>query len=134
MGNDPLGMFQYTSNGNELKPEEKEQLLVRTSLLYPGGGPVSVYIKADRAGITVTDLGMATELLDRNLRTSAGRPVHWTTTARKVCQGLDVDIRSREWTVKTKIPEEAGQAAMTLAQALLRIAIMTPMFRIIDER
>ena len=50
----------------------------------------------------------------------------------KVCEGLDVDVRGLEWTVRAGGPEDVGRAAMTLAQAMLRMSITASMIRIIN--
>ena len=50
----------------------------------------------------------------------------------EVCEGLDVDVRGLEWTVRAGSPEDVGRAAMTLAQAMLRMSITASMIRIIN--
>ena len=129
----PRGMFQCPVDGAGGMPEDDEEdhLPVRTSILYPGGAPINVYIRTNRSGYVVTDHGIATRMVGRYLPAAADR---WTSTAQKICKGLDVEIHSKEWTVQAKTPEDVGQAAITLAQALLRMSIMAPIFKIMNER
>ena len=51
---------------------------------------------------------------------------------RKICQGLDVEVRGQEWTVNAGTAEDVGRAAMILAQAMLRMSITAFMIRIIN--
>ena len=129
----PRGMFQCPTDeaGGMPENEEEEHLPVRTSILYPGGEPINVYIRTNRSGYVVTDQGNATRMIGRYLPVDRGR---WASTAQKICKGLDVEIHNKEWTVQAKTPEDVGQAAITLAQALLRMSIMAPIFKIMNER
>ena len=129
----PRGIFQCPADGAGGMPEDDEEdhLPVRTSILYPGGEPINVYIRTNRSGYLVTDKGNATRMIVRHLPVDAGQ---WTSTAQKICKGLDVKIHSKEWTVQAKTPEDVGRAAITLAQALLRMSIMAPIFKIMNER
>ena len=127
------GIFQCSADGAGGTPEddEEEHLPVRTSILYPGGEPINVYVRTNQSSYVVTDHGIATRMIGRYLPVAAGQ---WTPTAQKICKGLDVKIHSKEWTVQAKTPEDVGQAAITLAQALLRMSIMAPIFKIMNER
>ena len=129
----PPGMFQCLADraGGMPDEDEEEHLSVRTPILYPGGEPINVGVQANRSGYVVTDEGIATRMVSRYLPIA---PDRWIPTAQKICKGLDVDINNKEWTVHAGTPEDVGQAAITLAQALLRMAIMAPIFKIMNER
>ena len=131
----PPGVFQCLANGAGRMPddddEKEEHLPVRTSILYPGGEPINIYVRAGKSGYVVTDHGITTRMVSRYQPITDGR---WIPTARKICKGLDVEIHNKEWTVQATTPEDVGQAAITLAQALLRMSIMAPIFKIMNER
>ena len=133
--NSPHGMFQCRTHEDGGTPDEEERhLMVQTPLLYPGGGPVNVYVRANGSSYLVTDRGTALSIIGRHLPTTAGQaPGRWTPAAKKVCEGLEVEIRGAEWTANAKTPEDLGRSVMTLAQALLRMSIMATVFKIISE-
>jgi hypothetical protein len=140
----PPGIFQCTlsdaitgDNAGENTGENnnhQSHLKVRTSLLYPGGGPVDVHVRADpREGYIVTDLGSTMNMLGRQLSANTGNASQWKIIAGNICRGLDIHLQGREWTVPARRPEDVGNAAMLLAQAQLRTAIITSIFKITNS-
>ena len=127
----PPGIFQCITSDDGTSENEDGHLKVRTSLLYPGGGPVDVHVRADpREGYIVTDRGSTMNMLGRQLSTNTGQ---WKTISGNICRGLNVHLQGREWTVPARRPEDVGNAAMLLAQAQLRTAIITSIFKITNS-
>ena len=98
LGSGPPGVFQCLANGAGRMPdddddEKEEHLPVRTSILYPGGEPINVSVRAGRSGYVVTDKGIATRMVGRYLPIA---PDRWASTARKICKGLNVEINNKE--------------------------------------
>ena len=108
-------------------------LQVVTSLLYPGGLPINVHVRTDRSGYIVTDQGITSSILKHLLPNVQNQKPGPEPMIRKICQGLDVEIRGQEWTVSAGTPEDVGRAAMILAQAMLRMSITASMIRIINR-
>ena len=131
----PPGIFQcIPSDDGTGDNDDHSHLKVRTSLLYPGGGPVDVHVRADpREGYIVTDRGSTMNMLGRQLSTNTGNASQWKIIAGNICRGLDVHLQGREWTVPARRPEDVGNAAMLLAQAQLRTAIITSIFKITNS-
>ena len=138
-GEMPLDTVRETLNGGFPGifhcPEDEDPgcLRVQTPLLHPCGGPIDVYVYTDGPGFTVTDRGMAMNILERQLPAAGEKDRRLADAARPICEGLGVDITDGEWTVRAGTPEEAGKSALTLAQALLRVSIFTTVFRITSE-
>ena len=131
----PPGIFQcIPSDDGTDDNDDHSHLKVRTSLLYPGGGPVDVHVRADRReGYIVTDRGSTMNMLGRQLSADTGNTSQWKIIAGNICRGLDVHLQGREWTVPARRPEDVGNAAMLLAQAQLRTAIITSIFKITNS-
>ena len=135
----PPGIFQCTlsdarTGENTGDNNNQSHLKVRTSLLYPGGGPVDVHVRADpREGYVVTDRGSTMNMLGRQLSANTGNASQWKIIAGNICRGLDIQLQGREWTVPVRRPEDVGSAAMLLAQAQLRTAIITSIFKITNS-
>ncbi len=133
----PPGIFQCIPNDDitvDITGDNDNHLKVRTSLLYPGGGPVDVHVRADpREGYVVTDRGSTMNMLGRQLSTNTVNTSQWKIIAGNICRGLDVHLEGREWTVPARRPEDVGSAAMLLAQAQLRTAIITSIFKITNS-
>ena len=130
----PPGIFQCIPEDDETGDNDGSHLKVRTSLLYPGGGPVDVHVRADRRrGYIVTDRGSTMNMLGRRLSADTGNTSRWELIAGNICRGLDIHIRGREWTVPARRPEDVGSAAMLLAQAQLRTAIIASIFKITNS-
>ena len=107
-------------------------LRVETSLLYPGGLPINVHVRTDRSGYIVTDQGITSSILKHLLPNVQNQKPGLGPMIRKICQGLDVEVRGQEWTVSAGTAEDVGRAAMILAQAMLRMSITASMIRIIN--
>ena len=130
----PPGIFECTPSDDGTGDDDSSHLKVRTSLLYPGGGPVDVHVRADRQrGYIVTDRGSTMNMLGRQLSADTGNTSQWKIIAENICRGLDVHLRGREWTVPARRPEDVGSAAMLLAQAQLRTAIIASIFKITNS-
>ena len=130
----PPGIFQCIPGDAGTGNNDDRHLKVRTSLLYPGGGPVDVHVRADRRrGYLVTDRGSTMNLLGRRLSADTGNINQWEIIAGNICRGLDVHLQGREWTVPARRPEDVGSAAMLLAQAQLRTAIIASIFKITNS-
>ena len=130
----PPGIFQCIPSDDGTSDNEDSHLKVRTSLLYPGGGAVDVHVRADpREGYIVTDRGSTMNMLGRQLSANTGNTSQWKIIAGNICRGLDVQLKGREWTVPARRPEDVGSAAMLLAQAQLRTAIITSIFKITNS-
>ena len=109
-------------------------LHVRTSLLYPGGGPIHVFVRAaGRDGYTVTDREQSMSMMGRHLSTDTSNTGRWNPIAGSICLGLDIKLQGREWTTHARSPEEVGVAIMALAQAQLRAAIISSIIKITDR-
>ena len=130
----PPGIFQCIPSDDGTNDDDHSHLKVRTSLLYPGGGPVDVHVRTDpREGYVVTDRGSTMNMLGRQLSTDTGNTSQWKIIAGNICRGLDVHLQGREWTVPARRPEDVGSAAMLLAQAQLRTAIIASIFKITNS-
>ena len=127
----PQGVFQCLNAGDG-GTRDGRHLQVKTSLLYTGGFPVSVHVRTDRSGYIVTDQGTTSSMLKHLMPNVQNQKPGWGPLISKVCEGLDVDVRGLEWTVRAGSPEDVGRAAMTLAQAMLRMSITASMIRIIN--
>ncbi len=123
-------VFQCLSTGEDRKPDGGRYLQVKTSLLYPGGFPINVHVRTDRSGYIVTDQGITSGMLKHLLPNAQNQKPGWEPMIRKICEGLDVDVRGPEWTVRARSPEDAGRAAMMLNQAMLKTPITASMIRI----
>lgn len=119
------------ARGRNGRREEPPHLLVRTALVYPGsGGRIAVYVRARGSGYLLTDRGATMAMLGRYLSSDTGDEERWEPAVRKLCDGLGIQMQGREWTVRARRTGDVGEAAMMLAQALLRAAIMAPIFKI----
>ena len=111
--------------------KEPPHLTVRTALVYPGSGEkIEVYVRPRGSGFLLTDRGATMAMLGRYLSSDTEDEERWEPAVKKLCEGLPVRMQGREWTVRAKKAEDVGQAAMLLSQALLRAAIMAPIFKI----
>ena len=131
----PRGVFQVSREDGETGGENANapHLLVRTSLVYPRGGKITVYVRPRGSGYLVTDRGATMAMLGRYLSSDTGDGERWEPAVRRLCEGLGIRMRDREWTVPARRDEDVGGAAMLLAQGLLRAAIMAPVFKITRE-
>ena len=107
-------------------------LRVETFLLYPGGLPINVHVRTGRSGYIVTDQRITSSILKHLLPNLQNQKPGLEPMIRKICQGLDVEVRGQEWTVSAGTAEDVGRAAMILAQAMLRMSITASMIRIIN--
>ena len=129
--NGSQGMFQCMDIRDSGTPDGGH-LRVETSLLYPGGQPINVHVRTDPSGYVVTDQGITSNILKHLLPNVQNQKPGLGPLIRKICKGLDVEIRGQEWTVNAGTPEDVGRAAMILAQAMLRMSITASMIRIIN--
>ena len=127
----PPGIFQ-TAEDNRASEDGQEalHLLIRTPLVYPGGGKISIYLRIQRQGYLLTDRGNTMAMLGRYLSSDTEDEERWDPAVQKICEGLGIRMQGREWTVQAGKTEDVGKAAMMLAQGLLRAAIMAPVFKI----
>ena len=115
----PPGILECVAG--EEDDNDGAHLQIRTSLLYPGGGPIHVFVRAaGRAGYTVTDREQSMRMMGRHLSADTSNTGRWSPIAGRICLGLDIKFQGREWTTHARSPEEVGTAIMALAQAQLR--------------
>ena len=127
----PPGIFQTVEDDRASEDgQEAPYLLIRTPLVYPGGGKIGIYLRTQRSGYLATDRGNTMTMLGRYLASDTGDEERWEPAVQKLCEGLGIRMQGREWTVQARRTEDVGEAALRLAQALLRAAIMAPVFKI----
>ena len=126
----PPGILECVDAGEEPDSADR-RLQVRTSLVYPGGGPIHVFVRAaGRDGYTVTDREQSMSMIGRHPSTDTSNTGRWNPIAGSICLGLDIKLQGREWTTHARRPEEVGVAIMALAQAQLRAAIIASIIKI----
>ena len=102
-------------------PAPHEGVRVRTSLLYPDGGVVDVFVLERGNGYTVTDFGDALGWL--GLQTiSQRRSRRQETLVRDVCQTLRIEIFHDQLILRAVTEDALGEAVLRIAQAAVRVS------------
>ena len=102
-------------------PAPNEGILVRTPLLYPDGGIVDIFVVEESSGYLVTDYGEALGWL--GLQSSApNRSRKQQAQVEDVCHTLGIELVRGQLMLRTGKASDLGEAAMRLAQAVVRVS------------
>lgn len=112
LGESPPSLFACS-------PAPREGVRVVTSLLYPDGGIIAVYVLEQDGSYTITDFGDALGWLDLQ---SAGRrsPPGLQELTQDICETLRVELSNEKLILKGAREENLGESVLRAAQAVSR--------------
>ena len=112
----------------ECAPAPHGAVCVNTSLLYPDGGEVQVWVTEQDGEYTVTDYGEATAWLLMNMWNREFTP-YQQSLIDQVCRDLGVDREGSELVTRRPDADMVIFAVLYLALAAVRIADISYTFR-----
>ena len=105
----------------ECSPAPQEGVRVRTSLMYPDGGIVDVFVLDQDNGYIVTDFGDALGWL-RMQSLNAQPSLQQNLMIKEICQTLGIDLHSGQLVLRSGVDDTLEETVLRVAQAVVRVS------------
>ena len=105
----------------ECSPAPQEGVLVRTSLMYPDGGIVDVFVLERGNGYVVTDFGDALGWL-RMQSVNTQPSLQQNLMIKEICQTLGIDLHSGQLVLRSGVKDMLEETVLRVAQAVVRVS------------
>lgn len=105
----------------ECSPAPQEGVRVRTSLMYPDGGIVDVFVLERGSGYIVTDFGDALGWL-RMQSVNALPSLQQNLMIKDVCQTLGIELHSDQLVLRSGVDDTLEEIVLRVAQAVVHVS------------